>query len=234
MKTFSLLPIFFSIVLCNPAHSQNVLEPCEREYLSSYYSRIDKVVDEKIREPAQLSITTLPSFHPESAVRLVGLNVYSVRFESSLWGDSTFFDERTGRGGHDFSKPQVRTKIRHAPIKHETASRLAAIYGQAIIRAEKSAGPSMRFDGVSYHFSIPHIGCAEAWSPDSGTLSYRLVKLAVLLDKHSTLSNSQALQRNEKKIVKLLNDIDQHRDARPNNSFKPTPYRGVGHVPTLR
>ena len=34
-----------------------------------------------------------------------------------------------------------------------------------------------------------------------------------------------------------VNEIEVHFAAlcvRPNNSFKPTPHRGVGHVPTLR
>ena len=47
---------------------------------------------------------------------------------------------------------------------------------------------------------------------------------------HSSLSPTDKLwnpQTNHHKVIKIT-------DLSPNNSFKPTPHRGVGHVPTLR
>jgi hypothetical protein len=208
MKKFSFLLIFISLVLCDRACSQNALEPCEREFLSNYYSGVDKIIDDAIGQPARLSITTLPSFHAESGVRIVGMNVYYVRFSSSFWSESSFFDEKSGRGGHDFFKPKMRTMVRYAPLKPELAARVAETYAAAIAVTKKSG--RLGLDGVSYYFSMPDAGCGQAWSPDSDTFNYRLVELSELLAKHATLPNPQALQRSEKKISRLLNGLGRH------------------------
>jgi hypothetical protein len=202
MKTLSLLLILAIGCLCNRSYAQSALEPCPPEFLADYYLGVDKIIDDAVGRPARLALTTLPSFHAESGVRLVGTDVYLVRFDSFFWAEANSFDEKSGRGRTDFSKPRIKTKVHSAALSPEIANRVEQTYAAAIANAKKS--DRLGLDGVSYRFSTPQTGCGEAWSPDPGTANARLVELSELLAKHAQLSKLRHMQRSEQSIVQLL------------------------------
>jgi hypothetical protein len=204
MKTFSLLLILTIGLLCNRSYAQTALKPCELEFLGDYYRSVDRTIDDAVGRSPQLSLTTLPSFWAESGVRLVGTDVYFVKFESSFWAAANTYGS-SGRGDMDFSSPRIQTKVYRAAISPEIASRIEQIYANAIASARKSK--RLGLDGVSYRFSIPHAGCGEAWSPNPGSPNAHLVQLSELLAKHAKLSKPRDMQHSEQLIVQLLTNI---------------------------
>lgn len=198
MKTISLLTVLIIVLAPVTALAQSALEPCEMEFLGDYYRGVDRIIDDALGGTPRLSLTTLPSFSPESGVRLFGENIYFVQFGSSFW----YGVDRSRRGHDDFSLPKVKTRIYRAKISPLIAERIEQAYTAAIESSRKS--DRMGLDGVSYRFTRPGIGCGEAWSPDPDTSNAKLVELVELLAKHAKLSKPREMQRSEEAMAALL------------------------------
>jgi hypothetical protein len=201
MKTISLLAMLTIVLTPVPALAQAALEPCEMEFLGDYYRGVDKIIDDAVGGPPRLSLTTLPSFSPESGVRLVADDIYFVQLGSSFWYGATTVD-RSGRGREDFSSPKVKTRLYRAKISPSIAERVEQAYTAAIERSRKS--DRIGLDGVSYRFTRPGIGCGEAWSPEPDTSNAKLVELVELLARHAKLSKPREMQRSEESMAALL------------------------------
>lgn len=204
MKTISLLTMLTIVLAPVSALAQSALEPCEMEFLGDYYRGVDKIIDDAVGRTPRLSLTTLPSFSPESGVRLVADDIYFVQFGSSFWYGATTVDS-SGRGREDFSLPKVKTLIYRARISPSIAERIEQAYTSAIERSRKS--DRMGLDGVSYRFTKPGIGCGEAWSPEPDTSNATLVDLVELLAKHAKLSKPRELVRSEEAVAALLSRV---------------------------
>ena len=191
MHTLRYLFAAFAIGLLTSSHAA---EPCS-SHMPEYPSQVDKIIDDAVGRPARLSITTIPSFRAESGVRLVGSEVYFVKFASSVWRTSN----ADGVGPKvEFSKIRVESETYKAALRTDLADRLEAVYAQAISQARPSHNQGL--DGVTHHFSIARVGCAEVWSPDRDTPDGQLVMLAELLEKHAQLEDSAQLIASEKAI----------------------------------
>ncbi|MDR2187452.1 MAG: hypothetical protein LBE62_05280 [Azonexus sp.] len=199
MKRFLLLTLPMCILQSNITHAQSVLEPCREYPLSEYYQGIEKRVDVAAGAEYQIALTTIPSFFPESAVRLVDSEIYYVKFKPSLWA--------TGNSHMDFVSPKINIKVYHSPISQENASKIVRIYSAAIssVREQDDAGG---LDGTSYYFRTPEAGCGSAWSPEPETDNAILVQLLELLAKHATLSRPQEMKRSEGAISKMIEKIE--------------------------
>ena len=204
MKTFLALLLIAAAACAADSARAQTLEPCEIEFLSEYYRGVDSIIDHATGRPAQLSLTVLPSFFAESGVRLVGNDVYSVELKSSYWEKTQSMDS-SGHGHMDFSSPQAASDVFHAPLSPEIVARIKQLYIRAISAATKS--DRRGFDGVSYRFSDPSVGCGETWSPDQDSPDGRLVELVQLLAEHAKLSKPRTMQRSEESIVRLLNSM---------------------------
>ncbi len=204
MKTISRLAFLTILLVPALALAQSALEPCEIEFLGDYYRGVDIIIDDAVGDTPRLSLTTLPSFSPESGVRLAGDHVYFVQFGSSYWYGATSIDSH-GKGREDFPPTQVKTSIHRARISASIADRIEQAYAVAIDGSRKS--DRMGLDGVSYRFTKPDIGCGEAWSPDPATANARLVELSELLAKHAKLSNPRQMQRSENAMATLLDQM---------------------------
>lgn len=142
---FALLGVFHG-----NSSAQNALEPCLRDFADAYHAGVNKTINDAVVQRSSLQLTTLPSFQPESGLRLVGTELYFVEFQSFYWGESQYID-RDGNGHMNFTKPKIITNTRHAPISATVARRVEHIYSKAIAKAKKS--DQMGLDGVSYVFS---------------------------------------------------------------------------------
>lgn len=191
--------------LHNGAIAQNTLEPCANDITDAYHAGVNRTVNDAVMQPSSLQLTTVPSFQPESGVRLVGTELYFVEFRSSFWGDSYYVD-RVGSGRMDFARPRVVTRTRHAPIGEKAAHRVEKVYSMAIAKAQKSDRRGL--DGVTYFFATSDGTCGWTWSPEPSSRNGRLVKLVKHLEKHAALSRSIDLQRSERVILRLVQRIE--------------------------
>lgn len=201
MKRLSVLLILAVGFLCGRAYAQSELEPCNNEFSGEYYARVDRIISEAVGRHAQLQLTTIPSFEPESGVRLVGTDVYFVKFLNSLWAEANAFDE-AGYEHTDYAKPRISTKVRHAPLDPGLAKRLEQVFLQSIVNARKS--DDLRLDGVTYRFSAAQNSCGTTWSPDPESHSGHLVGLVKFLEKHASLEVEGDLRNSEKSISQAL------------------------------
>lgn len=206
MKTIPLLTLLCAW-LPVAAQAQDALEPCGTELLGEYYQGVEERIDSAIGRRPELSLTTLPSFSPESGVRLVGAEVYYVEFQSSFWADANTID-RSGIGHMDFDSPKVRTRVYHSRLDPDIAHDVMQAYGTAISAARES--DRIGLDGVSYRFTLPGVGCGGAWSPDPETHNGTLVQLLELLTRHTRLSRPLERQRSEEAIARTLKLLQTH------------------------
>lgn len=204
MKRLSVLLIIAIGFLCSRAYAQSELEPCGNEFSGEYYARVDRVIAEAVGQRAQLKLTTIPSFEPESGVRLVGTDVYFVKFLNSLWAEATSFDE-AGYGHTDYAKPRISTKVSHAALNTGIVKRVEQAFVQSIVNAKKS--DDLGLDGVTYRFSTDKNSCGTTWSPDPESRSGRLVKLLKLLEKHAVLESARDLKNSEDSISLVLDEL---------------------------
>ena len=203
-KSLLLLSLLFSGAF-GCANAQDALEPCS-DYRPDYYAGVDLVIDSAIDDSAQLSVTMFPSFRPEYGVRIVGNIVYLARLKGSFWNSSNVFDEKAGRGYHDFSKPKIKSRLNSAPLSPGLISRIAKIYIAAVYSRKENKRSVM--DGVSYRFNTPANGCGEIASPSDGTRAHQLVDLVDQLAKHAQLSGSSSLKRSTQLIEQKVTALE--------------------------
>lgn len=204
MKAIPLISALALAFVPISADAQSSLEPCA-DFLGDYYRGVDRAIDRAVVGTPRLSITTFPSFSPESGVRLAGDSVQLVELDSSFWYDSTRIDGR-GRGRHEFSATRVKTRLYRARVSARLSKRIENAYSLTIARARKS--DRMGLDGVTYRFARPGVGCGEAWSPEPGTPNARLVELSELLARHAKLSMPWMIELSEQAIAKSLDRIE--------------------------
>jgi hypothetical protein len=65
------------------ASAQDVLEAC-RAGADPYEAGVNKIIDSVVAPSFRLQLTTLPSFEPESGLRLVGSRIYLLKSEAAL------------------------------------------------------------------------------------------------------------------------------------------------------
>jgi len=190
---------------CRYAYAQEYFEPCTNDAFPDYYAGVDNVIDRAIGEKPQLSLTTFPSFSPEYGMRIADSNVFFVTLKDSFWYSSNVYDKKTGSGYHDFTKPKVKAQLNSAPLSKDLIDRILKIYTAAISSSKKQ--DLFGFDGTTYRFTSPSVGCGKVWSPSKGTRAYQMVDLIQHLSKHARLSGDSALKSSaqliEQKIIAL-------------------------------
>lgn len=185
--------------------AQNLLAPCRYEGKDPYYQGVYRVIDKAVGKPSRLQLTVFPSFQAESGVRLLGTEVYHVQLLSSFWGDSQTWD-RKGSGHMDFSKPKSLTRVRHAPLSSAVADRVEQVFAKATLAANGAELGGL--DGTSYEFTMPGGGCGSTWSPDPKSPNGRLVRLMDRLEAHARFTVPIDLERSEKSLLRLLDQIE--------------------------
>jgi hypothetical protein len=187
------------------ASAQSALEPCPTVQPNPYYDGVNRVIDNSVGRPSSLHLTSLPSFEAESGLRLVGTEVYFVQFRTQFWSESVY-PQRDGSYRMNFTKPNIITRVHHAPLSPAIMKRVLDVYARAASTAKKQ--DSIGIDGVTYLILTPGIACALAWSPDPKTANGRLITLMQRLEIHATLSAPRQLQHSERDIAKLLNVLE--------------------------
>ena len=204
MKTVSLVALF-AIALASGASDAQDLEPCDAQALVGYDAAVDAIIDKTVGSAASLSVTTIPSFKPESGLRLVGPSVYFVQFQTSLWDQGIRHDGEAIEEV-EFSSLPIRARARSAAIAPALAKRIEAVYAKAIAAARASERGGM--DGETVRFSIPGIGCGSIWSPEPGTRGAQLVELQQQLARHVHLSTDDDQPRSEEMIAHLVQALE--------------------------
>ena len=199
-----LLPSLIGLFHC-VASAQSALEPCPTAPPNPYYDAVNRIIDKSVGKPSSLHLTSLPSFAAESGVRLVGNDVYFVQLRAQFWSESVRH-QRDGSYRMDFTKPNIITRVRHAPLSLAVMKRVEGVYARAASTAENQK--NMGVDGEIYLISPAGMACAFAWSPDPNTASGRLITLMQRLGVHATLAAPRQLQRSERDIAKLLNILE--------------------------
>lgn len=190
----------------NVIQTNNVgaVEPCDSGFLSGYHHKLDRVIDEAVSGIPQLSITVIPSFYAEWGVRVVGNDVHVAHLESSLWEQSHLTDWLQPLD-KDSASPRIPTLVHHAPLKPDTSTRVRDFYGSVLAHARDSSGVGS--DGVIYQFTLPGVGCKQAWSPEPKSTEAHLVKILQLLADHARLNAPDAIQRSEEVIIRVLDEL---------------------------
>ena len=125
------LCLVVACVLQAHAAAQDALEPCLDRFDNPYYAAVNRVIDNAVAKPARLLLTTVPSFQPESGLRLVGNDIYYVEFPRSFWYESY---PKGGNGHMDFTRPRIVSKARRAPLSANVANRVEQVFVNAIAK----------------------------------------------------------------------------------------------------
>jgi len=194
----------FAFVFCGTSAAQGSLEPC-REANDPYYRAVNQVIDKAVAKPTQLQLTVFPSFEVESGIRLVGSDVYFVKFRSSFWADSVAAD---GGGSYhmDFSKPKTVATVSRATLDAAVAERVLRVFTKAIVEAKETGHGGL--DGIAYVFTASGGKCGRTWSPEADSRSGRLVQLMDRLARHARFSAPLDLARSEKSLIRLIGKIE--------------------------
>ena len=167
------------------------LEPCDK-YLEKYSSAVELAADTAQKDPNSTKLTTLPSFRPESALRIANNTVYLIEFNSSIWYEGF---------AHDDVSPKRGLKMTTAPLSPSLATRLTRTFSRYIRRSKPSERRGL--DGVIYRFSTPEAGCAQTWSPERSSDDGKLVHILSLLEKHVRTGSPYSAARENAISVKL-------------------------------
>ena len=187
-------PVLKSLILmlaaCLNRHA-GALEPCDK-YLDKYSLAVERAADTAQKDPNSTTVTTLPSFRPESALRIANNTVFLIEFNSSIWYE--------GLAGDGVS-PKLGLKISTAPLSPLLATRLTQTFSRHIGRSK----PSVRrgLDGVTYRFSTPDAGCAQTWSPEMSSDDGMLVHILNLLEEHARTGSAPSSTREQAISTKL-------------------------------
>jgi len=176
--------------LCLHRHA-GALEPCDK-YLDKYSVAVELAADTAQKDPNSTKITTLPSFRPESALRIANNTVYLIEFNSSIWYEGF---------AHDDVSPKRGLKMTTAPLSPALAARLTRTFSRHIRRSKRSGRRGL--DGVYYRFSTPEAGCALTWSPERSSDDGKLVYILSLLEKHARTGGPYSAAREHAISVKL-------------------------------
>ncbi len=152
------------------------LQPCPQD-IDEYRQFLDSELRQRTPGRTIATFLAMPSFEPESAVVLSEADgkptVSVVRFTQSVWyGSVEEFKPHTYH--HVFSASKVTAKTQHFSASTELASLLQSLLAKEIGR--RDATSSGGFDGETYTFTLVDAGCAQTWSPDSGTRNQMLVQ----------------------------------------------------------
>lgn len=188
---------FIYAVTAAAAEREN-LEPCET---SEYYTRIDKLMDDAVKQKARLAITVVPSYEAEAGLRIGDDSVALVQFDKSFWRQ-TWVKETSGGNHQDFSLPRVQTTVDRATLRGETIRRILPLFRDAIAGAKPAA--RQQLDGVSYRFSVDGAGCAAIPWLGGDAKDGPLARLVKLLANHAETKDAAAAKASEDKIVSLL------------------------------
>lgn len=209
----SLLVTLVGLIHCTAA-AQGALEPCPIAPFNPYYDGVNRVIDKAVGRASSLHLTTLPSFEAETGLRLVGTEVYFVQFRAQFWSGSVRL-QRDGSYRMDFAKPNIITRVRHAPLTPAIMKRVQEVYARAVSTAKKQNNVGL--DGETYLISPTGMPCAFAWSPAPETANGRLIALMRRLEIHATLSAPSQLQRSEREIAELLLVLERDYGGLKNN-----------------
>lgn len=162
---------------------------------------VDKIIDGAVGRPYELALTVFPSFEAEYGVRMIGVDVYLVTLNRSVWA-STVVADGTGSNHHDFGKAHADTSVQKSSI----SPKLAAEVRQKYINAVSAINPSNDggLDGTTYRFVVQDAGCGETWSPAPNSANGRLIELAELLVAHVRQSGHRFISRSEEKIFRAV------------------------------
>lgn len=196
--------LFLACTLAAHATAQDALEPCRDRFDDRYHKAVTRVIDKAVAKPARLMLATIPSFEPESGLRLVGNEIYHVEFPTSFWHESY---PKGGTGRMDFTAPRIAGKVRRALLSADVANRVERVFVNAIARSRESDAAGL--DGVSYVITTPDNLCGYAWSPRKGSRNAQLIQLMQRLEKHTSFTTPVDLQRSEQSLIRLLNALER-------------------------
>jgi len=183
------------------ATEREKLGPCET---SEYYTKIDKLMDDAVKQKVWLSITVVPSYEAEAGLRLGDDSVALVQFDKSFWRQ-TWVKESSGANRQDFALPRVMARVDRATLKRETIDRIVPLYRDAIAGAKPAA--RQQLDGVSYRFTFDGAGCAAIPWLGGDAKDGPLATLVKLLANHAETVGPDALRASEAKIVGALDAL---------------------------
>jgi hypothetical protein len=185
------LILIFAVCLYRYA---GALEPCDK-YFEKYSFAVERAADTAQKDPNSVTVTTLPSFRPESALRIANNAVFLIEFNSSIWYEGF---------ARDGVSPKLGLKMSTAPLSPSLATRLAQTFSRQIGGAKPSDRRGL--DGVTYRFSTPEAGCAQTWSPDESSVDGKLVQILNLLEEHARIGGPSSAAR-EQPISSKLDEL---------------------------
>jgi hypothetical protein len=174
-----------------PYRYAGALEPCDK-YLEKYSLAVERAADTAHKDPDSLSVAKLPSFRPESVVRIANNTVFLIEFNSSIWYEGL---------ARDGVSPKLGLKTSTAPLSPSLAARLTQTFTRHIRRSRSSDRQGL--DGVFFRFSMPKAGCAQTWSPDQNSVDGKLVYILSLLEEHARMGSPSSAEREQAISVRL-------------------------------
>ncbi len=184
--------------LLHAAHLASLQRIADEECLQPEASPFDDIsreyharVAEFLLKPApgeprlpEFTAVCLPSFQPESAVRLVRSNkglravrepsLVLVNANEAIWGSTA---------------PSIETTHHTRGIPDGLATRLETLWERMLLSTRASRHVGMGLDGVTYHFTFRHKS-GQTWSPRPETRAGRFVEVARTLARYIAAEES--------------------------------------------
>jgi len=193
MSRLILKPLILMLVAC-PFRHADALEPCS-QFLEKYAQVVERAAGTAQNNPNSTTVTTLPAFRPESALKIANDTVSLIEFNSSIWYEGL---------AHDGVSPKLGLKTSTARLPPSLATRLTQTIAKHIGRSKPSGRPGL--DGVFYRFTTPEGGCAQTWSPEADSDDGKLVQVLNLLEAHARSGGAPSPTR-ERAIFALLDSL---------------------------
>lgn len=141
------------------------------DYQFEYYSRVRKILFERLGDQPEIRFLTMPSFTPE--------NVLDIEYNREK--DKYFLVYHICEEMIWYNKKWDRIKVTEyrKEINKESADLIKTLFKTAILKSKFNEERFLGLDGVNYYFSYYEWGSKSGsiWSPNSGTKMGRLVNI---------------------------------------------------------
>jgi len=179
MPTYSVMVFFALLSLTSSLRAQDSLEPCDDLGNDEYLAGVDAMLDHGVKGNIVASFTTVPSFTPESGIRITlddGVyRAHHVFLLESLWASSLLPPDDRSVVRFELSKKELPRKVASAEIPAELADSVISLMQREVEASRKTE--LMGFDGETYYFRPRLSECASTWSPAPGSHASKLVAI---------------------------------------------------------
>ena len=163
-----------------PVERTDHLEPVDGifncyDFQFEYYSKVRKILFEKLTDSPELRFLVMPSFSPE--------NVLDIEYDRK--NDKYYLVYHICEKMIWYNNKWDKTNVfeYRKSINKESVDILKALFKKAISQTRYSESETMGLDGETYYFSYFEMGLrsGSVWSPPDGTKMDRLIKIGFKL-----------------------------------------------------